>query len=542
MKHQQWFTSACATAVLCLGLSQASADTTNLLTRTTFESDIYDPDTGELITPAQRPPWNPYTYPYSWGFGDPAPDSIRSLDTWYLDPPDMTNTVLWFTFDNTYYDPVPSGGGYGLGFGGPQYWIDKDPSVLSTNRGDYILSFDARVDGLLTGKTGNVEAQTIFVVPDNTVLPEDANGDPDTVFQLNISFQPTAEWKHFVFNLSKAGFGSGTSQDMMAEFGTLVSEIRFGFNLHMPHENYGFDGDNAVFIDNLQLEVIHREDTPPLPSSENVIAEYNFDDQGAWYSYPYSWTENTPFASFTASHNAEGVGVDNSNGWAFQFDTTPFADARPAWAGGGSGFGGPFDPSHMNTPNLASYKVYFDARVQGLASDKSSTSGQLQFRLRAPDDTVAPADDNTDDDTFFQVDYDVTLRTNWQTFFFTLDQGNYSDAAFQRWTNYFALTSSLQPQFQTAGAAADFGNDADNMVVIDNFKFVRVVPSLSGLTIGQEGSQLVISWPAPPTGTAKLQSATSVNGPYTDVQGAGSPYTVPSTTGASQFFRTVFVP
>jgi len=53
-------------------------------------------------------------------------------------------------------------------------------------------------------------------------------------------------------------------------------------------------------------------------------------------------------------------------------------------------------------------------------------------------------------------------------------------------------------------------------------------------------------WADPTTGgLAKLQSATSVAGPYLDVPGAGSamasPYTVPP--GSQQkFYRTVWVP
>jgi len=51
------------------------------------------------------------------------------------------------------------------------------------------------------------------------------------------------------------------------------------------------------------------------------------------------------------------------------------------------------------------------------------------------------------------------------------------------------------------------------------------------LSIRSQGSNIVLSWPV---GT--LQSATSVTGPYTDVSGATSPYTTPS-SGAARFFR-----
>jgi hypothetical protein len=166
----------------------------------------------------------------------------------------------------------------------------------------------------------------------------------------------------------------------------------------------------------------------------------------------------------------------------------------------------------------------------------------MQFRLRAPDDTVLPADDGGDDDLYFQVNYDVNLKSNWQTFSFTWDKGDFSDADFARFAQLYTNTASLQPQFQVSGAASDFGNDADNVVVIDNLRFVRLVEGMPPLSIQANGSNVVVSWNAPATGQVKLQSAPSPLGPFSDVAGATSPYTAPSNTASSQFFRTVWVP
>lgn len=53
------------------------------------------------------------------------------------------------------------------------------------------------------------------------------------------------------------------------------------------------------------------------------------------------------------------------------------------------------------------------------------------------------------------------------------------------------------------------------------------------LTATRQGNQLILSWS---DARAVLQSAPAVTGPYTDVPGASSPYTVPL-TGSQQYFR-----
>jgi hypothetical protein len=61
---------------------------------------------------------------------------------------------------------------------------------------------------------------------------------------------------------------------------------------------------------------------------------------------------------------------------------------------------------------------------------------------------------------------------------------------------------------------------------------VSIAPCVGGpeLSIGRDGANVVVTY----TGT--LQSADTVNGTYTDVSGATSPYSVPA-TGSSKFFR-----
>jgi hypothetical protein len=59
----------------------------------------------------------------------------------------------------------------------------------------------------------------------------------------------------------------------------------------------------------------------------------------------------------------------------------------------------------------------------------------------------------------------------------------------------------------------------------------HVIPP--SLAFSRQGNNLVLTWPA----GWFLQSANNVLGPYSDVPGATSPYTVDTTTGQHEFFR-----
>src|SRR5206468_7409537 len=99
-----------------------------------------------------------------------------------------------------------------------------------------------------------------------------------------------------------------------------------------------------------------------------------------------------------------------------------------------------------------------------------------------------------------------------------------------------------QWQVENVASATDWGFDSDNAVYIDNIKVERVYEGLSPLAFTMEGGDiLVLNWTAPATGTTKLQAASNVAGPYTDVAtDAGSTTYRASTTGGQKFFRLVW--
>jgi hypothetical protein len=181
--------------------------------------------------------------------------------------------------------------------------------------------------------------------------------------------------------------------------------------------------------------------------------------------------------------------------------------------------------NQFTTTNLASYRLDFDARVEGLDPLKLGTPGQMQLALR------------TNGNAVLTLNFDVILRTNWQTYSLTLKKGSVGGGSLAQFNQNLANIDSVQPNFQVSAVPGDFGTDADNAVIVDNVRLVRMDVGLPPLTISKVGNSIVVTW----SGPAKLQSAANVQGPYTDVAGAVSPYIVPPGSNR-QFFRTQWVP
>jgi hypothetical protein len=506
------------------GLSAARADTTtNLLALTTF-----DPDG-----------------PAGWSYGYFYPDAVVGLgisqaDRSYYDPNDvdMTNAMCRYTFDNTAIVDNANNGNYGTGFGAPLNQPNPDPALfVSSNRSDYIFSFDARAEGLKADHTtANLEMQVQIY---NSALT------PTKILQVNLPFVAGTNSTHFRFVLDEGGFGDNTSDSTFALGYTGVTSLQFNVNSHLPSDAFDFDADNVIIVDNLKLEVVACTTctNQPQPKIGLTVADWNFDDKPIWYNYEYAWTQQGTQPTMTGNRAAAGYGVGGGNAWILQMDNTVLATDLPQWAGGGTGGEGPIDTSRFDASELSAYRISVDARVEGLAVDRTATTCALQVFVRAPDDTLTPADANTDRDLLVQLNFALTgLSANWQALSYTFDKGSVGGGSKANFTNYFNKIDQIQTQWQieNAASAADWDYDSNNVLVIDNVKVERVYTGCPPLIANVTNDQLVISWAAPNIGTAKLQSATKVDGTYSDVAGATSPYQVP-TTGGPKFFRTIWV-
>ena len=528
--------------------TSAVAQTTNVVTLTSFEMEIFDPP-----TPGSRPA---YTYPYKYEWGADAPFSYwHNFNTYYTHPEDynLTNYMGLFTFDNTGYGEfitnAPAGSGYGFGFGGGLNWTNGDDGsvYVSTNLSDYILSFDAKVEGLKPEfTTVGGEFQMRLDAPDDTIQPPDSNVDKDTLIQVNLNFNASSNWQHFVYTLDQGSIANGKTDLDFVLYRLLINEPRFGVNYHMPHDRFDYDGDNAVYLDNIQLQVVRSlPPPPPPPKVAFTVFDYNWDDKPIWYAWSggQGWSSGVK-ATYYVTNDAAGEGVGGSNAYIMAMDNSALAGIALTYAGGNTGGGGPADYSRLQSPILADYRVLLDGRVVGLNPEKMTTSGTLQLHLIAPDDTLQPPDVDTANDFIIRLDSSIpNLQTNWQTIQLALNKFSVGSGTLANFTNYFNKISEIQFQVQinNAHSEADWGFDADNMIVIDNFKLERLQIGAPPLQIEMVAdNNLRLSWDSVTTGSLKLQSATDPAGPYTDVQGAVSPYTVPS-SGGPKYFRTVWV-
>lgn len=203
----------------------------------------------------------------------------------------------------------------------------------------------------------------------------------------------------------------------------------------------------------------------------------------------------------------------------------------PAWAGGGTGGGGPADYSRFASGDLKAYRITFDASAEGLNPLRElPTTCRLQLFLDSPNGNM-------------RIDFDVPAETNWTTTNYLLSDGTFGVGTRAMFTTNYNTISALRTRWQieNAHSEADWSYDNDNALVVDNIKLLYLSPACPPLQVTYSGTNIIVTWAQPSSGTAKLQSATTVTGPYTDVPGATSPYTTP-VSSAPKYFRTIGVP
>lgn len=544
-----WMLGATCAAILTASGPGAMGQTatTNFLTLTTFDYEILDPPTpdGRLR----------YSYPYQYYWGIPTDPPPVGLDTrafyasYYL-PEDyaFTNAMGQFTFDNTAYNqyiPGNPSAGYGLGFGGGLNWTNDATAFVSTNLEDYILQFDLRAEGIKAGlEEVNAEFQIRFDAPDDTIQPPDGDTDTDVLIQVNFGITIRSNWQHYSLTLDQGSPADGKTMRDFILYRSSLSDPRFGFNLHMPHDTFDYDWDNAVYIDNIRLDVIQKAPPPPEPPKVPfAIFDYNWDDRDIWGSWSggQGWSGGA-YAEYYVTNDAAGMGVGGSEAFVMAMDNTALEATPPPWAGGNTGGNGPADYTQFKSSNLADYQVRIDGRAEGLSSTALTVRGDMQLHFSAPDDTIQPPDADTDRDFIVRLDYSLQdMQTNWQTYVIGLNKATAGGGSKANFTAYYDKIDEVNFQVQiTNPHTGVWGYDAYNLVVVDNFRLERLAAGNPPLRVSTTATDAVVSWDAPSTGTVILQYATDPAGPYTDLPGAVSGYSTSLASGP-KFFRTLWV-
>jgi hypothetical protein len=200
-------------------------------------------------------------------------------------------------------------------------------------------------------------------------------------------------------------------------------------------------------------------------------------------------------------------------------------------------------PVEADSPDLALYRVSFDARVEGLAPDRTNSSAVVQLHMYSADDTITPADEDTTADFIVRLDIPIAqVSSNWQSYTGLLSKANVGGGSKALFAEHHAAISGFRTQWQIENIASEseWGFDAENMLIIDNFKLERLVPigSQPSISAARENGQLVLTWSTPNGSTVQLQSTSSITGEWQDVTGATSGHAV-ETEGTMQFFRLV---
>lgn len=521
-RNFKWLSSA----LLGLSLTGAvsNADTTNLVSLTTFES-------GQGLR---------YTYPYhyNWGFDWPGSTETFWAD---LEPPDYINSIGLFLFDSTLvapFFPNPASG-YGFGFGGGLNWDFDTTKLVGTNRDEYIVEFDCRVAGLTdTVTSGNGEFQIRFDAPDGTL--GDPDGNPDTLVQLDYGFSAGSNWTHYVCSLDQATVDANGNWNQFLQYKSLITDIRFGCNWNQPDPAFGFDGDNQVLIDNIQFWAIDRVPVAPPPQVPFAIVDWNMDDKPLWYSWAAGtnggWSENGVNATYLIEQPVPGAGVGGSNALMFWVlnDIYLTNSPLPSWGGGNGGFGGPGDYTYVNSGDLADYRLSMDARAEGLAPWMSAASFDFQTRF------------NTSTGLLVRVDTTFSnVSSNWTRVSALLSKGGIGEGSKAGFAAAYMLVTEVPLQIQLNNVTQSnlWQFDTDNKIFVDNVKLERLVLGCPPLRLTTSGTDVVVTWAQPSSGTSKLQSTSTpwTSASWADVIGATSPYTIPIAS-APKYFRTKWLP
>jgi hypothetical protein len=312
----------------------------------------------------------------------------------------------------------------------------------------------------------------------------------------------------------------------------LITELHFTVNLHRPDLQFGWDNYNQVVVDNLKLRQDHCDCPPPvLPTVARAIADWNMDDKPLDGYSCYDWASDERRVRVNCGTNTSVAGgVGGSVGWWLSMDNSPLAPPNtPLWAGCATYGSGPVNWRLFDTNSLAAYRISFDARVEGLASNTLATNCELHLLLNSPRGNLRLA-------------FPVPATTNWAQTAWVLQSGTASSGSKSSFaTNYNTYTELVMGLQIDQAVSSEWGYDGDNLLVVDNLKLERLYIACPPLTLTLTNNFAVVSWPPASSGTTELQTAINPAGPFAGIPGATNPCIVPL-NGQPKYFRTRWLP
>jgi len=282
--------------------------------------------------------------------------------------------------------------------------------------------------------------------------------------------------------------------------------------------------------------------TPQTPMVEKPMWQANFDStfpNGG--SYGFNDRDGSPNATGSWAMNPTG-GISGGASLEYTVNLSAWNGNPPAsYSGFGLGVNESPLPYALTCAQPAAYRLYLSAKVGGTIPGITNVPAQVDVSFFTPNGTEV-----------FDLTSSFMLSTNWQSYEFdgatNLQIATWLTGAQSMFNQYVSQVNKMEVQISIPGnpnVATAVGYDANNTVDVDNIKMMDLVPGLAPLTIVETNAQTQVRWTDPATGgTAQLQSATNIAGPYVNVAGATSattsPYVVPPGTN-QQFFRSAWI-
>ncbi|HTR40460.1 MAG TPA: hypothetical protein VMH87_02430 [Pseudomonadales bacterium] len=523
-------------------LFSASAQTTNVILQTDFDGDAGEGN---------------YSFAYGYcvagtsagssatgfsGGGVQAGIGVGGTSANYISPDysQLPEDPDWTNPDITYAYAVV---GLATGFSAPI------STITPTNASSFVLSADLQVQGLETNlpNTDVSISKLQFIDGDGNILFDfvgDAGYAGSNFVHISVPLSSLNNASDAMYPVSDL-----TNADIVASISSFVVEFSInglvgnvgGAQLVSPP--FGFSNTGELIADNIQLNQVIGS-AVPIPTVERLIWQADFDttfpNDG---DYGFNDRDGSPNATGSwAINSTNGVGDSASFGYTVDFSSW-IASPPVSYSGFGLGADESPLPYTLTSSSKASYRVYLSTKVGGTSAGITNVPGQVDLSFFIPNGTEV---------------YDLTapfaFSTNWQSFVFdgatNLQVATWLTGAQAMFDQNVTNVNKIELQLSAQGSpdvGALFGHGTNAIMNIDNIKVVELVPGLAPVAIIQTGGQSRVVWTDPSTGgTAQLQSATNVAGPYINVTGASSateasPYVVPSGSNR-QFFRTVWVP
>lgn len=433
----------------------------------------------------------------------------------------------------------------GLGLGAGLTDLQRS-NLISADLGDYAFSFAVgAMRGLRPGQNGaNGSCKVQVQVPDNTLPPADADALADNLVEVVDDFvAPGSDYKTFKFRLNE-GRIEGGSAALFRQFLTNVTQINVNFNFSAIPAEFGADADNAVAVDELALT--YEEPAVPLPAYPERVGGVDFDETKAQYIYGYAYggydgaDVTAQLAPQTLEVNGAGMAgsralVNSGAKFSLVKDVPP---AKEHHAGFGLGAGLTFDASAFDTARLEDYDLRFDLRVGGLAVGVSEAAALVTLQFEGIDGTLGLEVLDGEFDVLLRLTTASLVPAAFRTYAIPLSQMKSEQGAFDLVVQNLRALTNLTVDVQVTDVPTDLGCDDNNLLVLDNVRLVRRVVGTPDLRSHKIQGDLVLEWP----GEAVLQSASSLEAPFSTIPGARSPFRVtPDFENRAAFYR-VYVP